>query len=132
MTTTLPLCTRLFDGTLHSGSTVARSEPRCRLRSAAVGDLIIPRTTTVTSFVDRAFAHAGSRALNSAPLIRAAKTLPVFNKLLKDFVLSKVMYSQNNSFLKFLLLRILHQFSCFQIARTEMKHINRFCYFLVP
>ena len=36
---------------------VARSEPRRRLRSAAVGDLIIARTTT--SFGDRAFAHAG-------------------------------------------------------------------------
>ena len=61
---------------------VARSEPRRRLRSAAVGDLIIPRTTT--SFGDRAFAHAGPQAWNSLPpLIRAAKTLPVFKKLLK-------------------------------------------------
>ena len=39
---------------------VARWEPRRRLRSAAVGDLIIPRTTT--SFGDRAFAHAGPHA----------------------------------------------------------------------
>ena len=61
---------------------VARSEPRRRLRSAAVGDLIIPRTTT--SFGDRAFAHAGPRAWNSLPpLIIAAKTLHVFKKLLK-------------------------------------------------
>ena len=60
---------------------VARSEPRRRLRSAAVGDLIIPRTTT--SFGDRAFAHAGPKAWNNLPpLIRSAKTLPVFKKLL--------------------------------------------------
>ena len=61
---------------------VSRSEPRCRLRSAAVGDLIIPRTTT--SFGDRAFAHAAPHAWNSLPsYIRAAKTLPAFKKLLK-------------------------------------------------
>ena len=62
---------------------VARSEPRSRLRSAAVGDLIIPRTTT--SFSDRAFTHAGPQPWNSLPpLIRAAKTLPVFKKTVED------------------------------------------------
>ena len=61
---------------------VARSEPRRCLLSAADGDLIIPRTTT--SFGNRAFAHAGPHAWNSLPLfIRAAKTLPMFQKLLK-------------------------------------------------
>ena len=61
---------------------VARSEPRHRLRSAAVGNLIILRTAT--SFGDQAFAHAGPHAWNSLPsFIRAAKTLPAFKKLLK-------------------------------------------------
>ena len=81
------LCTAP-DNLMELCNPVARSEPRRNLRSAAVGDLIIPRTTT--SFGDRAFAHAGPHAWNSSPsFIRAAKTLPVFKKLLKSHLFEK-------------------------------------------
>ena len=71
---------------------VARSEPRRRLRSAAVGGLIIPR---ITSFGDhgRAFAHAEPHAWNSLPsFIRAAKTQYVVNRPCDSFFLYTAIY----------------------------------------
>ena len=85
------VCTRgpdyLTELCIQSGCTIVNRSRR-RLRAAAVGDLIIPRTTT--SFGDRAFAH-GPHAWNSH---RSSEPLPAFKKLYTS--LSNVLDSHND------------------------------------
>ena len=67
---------------------IASIDSRIRMRSAAAGDLIIPRTTT--SFADRAFASAGPRAWKSLPSdIKSAGSISSFKRTLKTHLFTE-------------------------------------------
>jgi len=64
---------------------LASVDSRNHMRSASAGDLVIPRTT---SFADRAFVSAGSRAWNSLPSnIKSVNSVSSFKRQLQTICL---------------------------------------------
>ena len=68
---------------------VNKNDARRRLRSATIGDLIVPRTRT--NFGQHAFATAGPIAWNSLPKsVRSASSIASFKKKLKTHFFNSI------------------------------------------